>query len=88
MSTGASRRSTRDRLALIAVDVEPLRVSASFRRLWTGNVATFLGSQMTTVAAAIQVYERTSSTFLVGLLGFAGLIPLVLVAPSTRRRGA
>lgn len=81
MSTGASRRSTRDRLALIAVNVEPLRVSASFRRLWTGNVATFLGSQMTTVAAAIQVYERTSSTFLVGLLGFAGLIPLVLVGP-------
>lgn len=80
MSTGASRR-TRDRLALIAVDVEPLRVSASFRRLWLGNVATFLGSQMTTVAAAIQVYEQTSSTFLVGLLGFAGLIPMVLVGP-------
>lgn len=82
MSTGASRRgSARDRLALIAVDVAPLRASVAFRRLWLGNVATFLGSQMTTVAAAIQVYEQTSSTVLVGLLGFAGLIPLALVGP-------
>jgi MFS family permease len=73
-----TRRRRRRR---IAVDVEPLRASPAFRRLWLGNVTTFLGSQMTTVAAAIQVYEASRSTLLVGLLGFAGLIPLVLIGP-------
>jgi len=80
VSDTASRRFTR-RLASLTVDLGPLRASPAFRRLWFGNVGSFLGSQMTTVAAAVQVYDQTGSTFLVGLLGFVGLIPMVLVGP-------
>ena len=51
-----------------------LRSSPAFRRLWFGTGISAIGSQITTVAIPIQVYdEGTGSTFLVGLLGIAAL---------------
>jgi MFS family permease len=66
-------------LSRIAVDVRPLRSSPAFRRLWFGTGISAIGSQITTVAIPIQVYEETHSTFLVGLLGIAALVPLLTI---------
>ena len=66
-------------LARIAVDVRPLRASRDFRRLWFGTGISAIGSQITTVAIPFQLYELTRSTLLVGLLGIAALVPLLVV---------
>jgi len=64
-------------LTAVATDIRPLRVSASFRRLWFGNSIAQLGQQMTAVTIAIQVYAITHSSFSVGLVGASALFPLV-----------
>ncbi|HEV3478505.1 MAG TPA: MFS transporter [Gaiellaceae bacterium] len=66
-------------LARIAVDIRPLRESRDFRRLWFGVGISAIGSQITTVAIPFQLYEQTRSTLLVGLLGLAALVPLLVV---------
>src|ERR671916_1283056 len=67
-------------LARIAVDIRPLQESRDFRRLWFGTGISAIGSQITTVAIPVQVYAETRSTFLVGLLGLAALVPLLTVS--------
>ena len=67
-------------LSRLAVDVRPLRSSPAFRRLWFGTGISAIGSQITTVAIPIQVWEATHSTFVVGLLGIAALVPLLTVS--------
>jgi MFS family permease len=66
-------------VARIAVDIRPLRGSRDFRRLWFGTGISAIGSQITTVAIPFQLYDITRSTLLVGLLGIASLIPLLVV---------
>jgi MFS family permease len=66
-------------LARIAVDIRPLRESRDFRRLWFGVGISAIGSQITTVAIPFQLYDETRSTLLVGLLGLAALVPLLIV---------
>jgi MFS family permease len=66
-------------LARIAVDIRPLRSSPAFRRLWFGTGISAIGSQITTVAIPFQLYDETGSTLLVGLLGIAALVPLLVV---------
>ena len=66
-------------LARIAVDIRPLRNSRDFRRLWFGTGISAIGSQITTVAIPFQLYDETGSTLLVGLLGIAALVPLLVV---------
>jgi MFS family permease len=61
------------------VDIDPLRTSRPFRRLWFGTGISAIGSQITTVAIPYQVYQETRSTLLVGLLGVAALVPLLTV---------
>jgi MFS family permease len=48
-----------------------------FRLFWTGAVLSAIGSQLTTVAMAWQVYELTHSPFQVGLLGLGRAIPQI-----------
>lgn len=62
----------------VLLDVTPLRVSPDFRRLWTGQAVSFLGSAMTTAALPFQVYRETRSSLAVGLLGMAQLGPLLV----------
>lgn len=62
------------------VDVTPLRRSEGFRRLFGGLSLAWLGRQLTVVAVPFQVYELTGSTFLVGALGIAQLVPLLLTS--------
>jgi MFS family permease len=61
----------------VLVDVTPLRRSADYRRLWSSQVLSGIGSQVTAVAVPLQIYAQTRSSFLVGLAGLAALVPLV-----------
>src|SRR3712207_692407 len=61
-------------------DTTPLRESPQFRRLYLGQLFAILGSQITVVAVPLQVYLLTRSSLLVGLLGLAQLVPLLLLA--------
>ncbi|TWP39044.1 MFS transporter [Leekyejoonella antrihumi] len=57
-------------------DTTPLRVPA-FRRLWTANIITVIGAQLTVVAVPAQIYAITRSSAYVGLTGAFGLVPLI-----------
>ena len=61
----------------VAVDVRPLR-HAAFRRLFVGQGVAFVGFQLTAVAVPVQMYAVTGSSFWVGLIGLAALVPLVV----------
>jgi MFS family permease len=62
----------------LAVDVTPLRTSRDFRLLWSGQLVSTMGRQITAVAVPYQVYRLTGSTLDVGLLGLAQGVPLVI----------
>ncbi len=61
----------------LAVDTRPLAIPA-YRRLWAGQGVSFIGFQLTSVAVSAQIYDITRSSFWVGMLGPANLIPLVV----------
>jgi MFS family permease len=60
------------------LDLSPLRRHRDFRLLFFGQFVSFFGSMITYVAVPYQVYQLTSSSLLVGLLGTAQLVPLLL----------
>ena len=62
----------------ILVDLAPLRESRDFRLLFSGQLVSMLGNQITIVAIAFQVYHLTGSTLQVGAISLAQL-PLLLV---------
>jgi MFS family permease len=62
-----------------AIDTRPLRHPA-YRRVFVGNVTSYFGTQFTAVAVPVQMYAITRSTLWVGLLGLAGLVPLLVFA--------
>ena len=59
------------------IDVRPLR-HVPYRRLFLGNAVSHFGYQFTAVAVPVQMYALTRSSFWVGLLGLAALVPLLL----------
>ena len=59
------------------IDTRPLRAPA-YRRMWIGNGVSFFGFQFTSVAVPVQMYAITHSSAWVGLLGVAGLVPLLI----------
>lgn len=61
----------------ILADTRPLKVPA-YKRLWTANIATVIGAQLTVVAVPAQIYAITGSSAYVGLSGLFGLVPLVI----------
>lgn len=63
----------------IALDLAPLKESPGYRRLFVGDTVSTLGTQVTTVAVPLQVYDLTRSSASVGLVGLAGLLPLVVL---------
>jgi MFS family permease len=79
VDSGRPEPPERGLFARIAVDIRPLRESRDFRRLWFGVGISAIGSQITSVAIPFQLYEETHSTLLVGLLGLAALVPLLVV---------
>ncbi|WP_326635447.1 MFS transporter [Streptosporangium sp. NBC_01755] len=60
-----------------AADTRPLGIPA-YRRLWAGQGVSFIGFQLTSVAVSAQIYDITESSFWVGMLGPANLIPLIV----------
>lgn len=64
-------------MANLLVDITPLRESREFRRLYSGQIVSYVGSQLTVVAAPYEVYRLTHSSLMVGLLGLAVLFPLI-----------
>jgi MFS family permease len=58
----------------------PLRKHHDFRLLYTGQLVSMIGSMITYVAVPYQVFELTHSSFVVGMLGAAQLVPLLLFA--------
>jgi MFS family permease len=59
----------------LLADVRPLRESVDYRWLWAGQSLSSVGSFMASVAVAVQVYDLTGSSFAVGAVGLASLIP-------------
>jgi MFS family permease len=81
------------RLRRHRIDLTPLKASADFRRLFVGQALSEFGTQITFVAVPLQVYVRTRSTAMVGLLALCETLPLVVlpivggaVADSVERR--
>jgi MFS family permease len=63
----------------LAVDTTPLRLHRDFRLLWTGELISQTGSQITLVAVFIQVFQLTGSSAAVGIIGLAQLGPLIVM---------
>ncbi|WP_181429223.1 MFS transporter [Curtobacterium sp. MCSS17_008] len=72
-----TRPDTAPRRRLLA-DLTPLRRSPAFARLWAGTAIAGIGTQMTTVAVGLEVYEITRSTFAVSLVGVIALLPMIV----------
>jgi MFS family permease len=70
-------RGLRAALRRHAVDTRPIRIS-DYRRLLVGQGTAFIGSMVTQVAVPVEVYAISHSSLLVGLVGFAGLLPIVV----------
>jgi hypothetical protein len=62
----------------VAADVTPLRESSEYRRWWLGYMVSNVGSQLTIVAAQLQVFRITHSSFAVGVTGLVTVIPLII----------
>lgn len=60
------------------VDITPLRSSPTFARLWIGSAVSGIGAQLTLVAVGLQIYDITSSTLAVSLVGGISLVPMVI----------
>jgi MFS family permease len=63
----------------LLLDLTPLRAYPDYRRIFTAVSISNIGQQMTAVAVAIQVYDITKSSFAVGMVGMAQLLPLVVL---------
>ncbi|HXA42911.1 MAG TPA: MFS transporter [Candidatus Solibacter sp.] len=64
----------------IAVDVSPLRESRDYRRVWSGQLISLIGRQVTVVAVPFQVYSLTHSSVAVGAIGIFQVVPYVLLS--------
>jgi len=60
------------------LDLSPLREHSQFRLLWSSRTVTLLGTQVSQVALLVQARQLTGSPVLVGLLGAAEVVPLVI----------
>jgi MFS family permease len=78
--TPTRRRRLAGRLGRMTVDITPLRVSRDFRLLWTGEMISQVGSQITLVALFVQIYDLTHSSAAVGAVGLVQLLSMVVVS--------
>lgn len=58
-------------------DTRPLQ-NEHYRRLWTANIITVIGAQLTVVSIPAQIYQITQDSAYVGLTGIFGLVPLIV----------
>jgi MFS family permease len=62
----------------VFADLTPLRDNPIYRRWWTGYAVSNIGSQLTIVAAQLQVFHISHSSFDVGITGLVTVIPLIV----------
>jgi MFS family permease len=77
-NAGVAQRAGR-RWRRVAIDTKPLRHLA-YRRMFIGFGVSNFGIQLTVVAVPVEMFQLTRSSFWVGLLGIAGLVPLLIFA--------
>jgi MFS family permease len=59
------------------MDLTPLRRHRDYRWLYSAQFVSFMGTMVTHVALPYQMYQATGSSFAVGMLGLAELLPLL-----------
>ena len=64
----------------VALDVTPLRRHRDYRLLYIGQLVSFFGNMITSVAVPYQAYTLTGSPLAVGLFGVVQLVPLLVLA--------
>ncbi|MGH3441726.1 MAG: MFS transporter [Nitriliruptorales bacterium] len=64
----------------LLLDTAPLRDSREYRLLYSGQIVSMLGRQLTVVAIPYQVFVLTRSSLLVGLVSLAQLGPLLVTS--------
>lgn len=62
------------------LDLSLLKRNRDFRLLYLGQFISFIGTMISSVTLPYQIYEITQSTFMVGLLSFVQLVPLLVTA--------
>lgn len=62
------------------LNISPLTKNKQYRLLYFGQLISFFGNMLTSVAIPYQIYELTKSSFMVGLLSSVQLVPLLLSA--------
>ena len=62
------------------LDLAPLRQDRDYRWLWSGQVISGMGNQITRVTLPFQVYVLTGSTLAIGALTLFQLVPILLFA--------
>jgi MFS family permease len=67
----------RELLRRHAFDPRPLSIP-DYRRLVMGQGTSFIGSMLTQVAVPVQVYAISHSSLMVGMVGLAGLVPIIV----------
>ncbi|GAA2581110.1 MFS transporter [Dactylosporangium fulvum] len=63
----------------LLADIQPLRESPEYRRLWLSSALSSIGGQMTTFAVALQVFHISGSSAAVGAVGLSTAIPAIIV---------
>lgn len=71
-------REAPDRRRSHLVDVTPLRASPAFARLWFGNTLAGVGTFVTSTAVGLHIYDLTSSSFMVSLVAWFALLPMIV----------
>src|SRR6202140_3400805 len=67
-------------LQMVTVDITPLRRHRDFRLLFIGQLVSFFGTMITSVAVPYQVYQISTSVLFVGMLGLAELAAILIFA--------
>lgn len=60
------------------MDVSPLRASRDYRLLWSSQLVSHTGSQITVVAIFFQISQMTRSPAALGLVGLIQMVPLIV----------
>lgn len=62
------------------LNISLLKRNRDYRLLYLGQFVSFIGTMISSVALPYQIYHITKSTFMVGLLSFVQLVPLLVTA--------
>lgn len=60
--------------------IAPALRSRNFRLFWVGQIVSVVGTFLQTVAENWLIYDLTGSTFMLGVIGFIGLVPVIPIS--------